>query len=244
MNDLFNNIFEQYAMYAIKEINPNLPTFDYNFQKICSNLDMGKWYNVLKLKPLPELEIIFQALLHSNYQYLNSDPLHSTIVLDLKNKIEQQLHQENEQQLQSANGENFNSLDANELKTKIKCHPFNMGYLALDFDYRANFQFAVKEFCLASFAYIVHEQNCVNWLAKLKYYVEEMKLTKLYVQKRDIAHLLRRHLNIPVIASCIKSKKNLDCCYECKRKICTVRQIKFYFKKNHSFYINYHCCPK
>lgn len=231
-------------MYAIKQINPNLPTFDYNFQKFFSNLDISKWYNILKLKPVSELEIIFQALLHSNYQYLNSDPLHSAIVLDLKNKIEQQLHQENEQKLHSSNQENVHSLDVEELKNKIKSHSFTTGYLALDFDNRASWEFAVKEFCLASFAYIIHEQNCVNWLAKLKYYVAEIKLTKLYVQNRDTARLLRKHLNIPVIGSCIKSKKNLDCCYECKRKVCTVRQIKFYFRKNHFFYINYSCCPK
>lgn len=223
MNELFNNIFEQYAMYAIKEINQNLSTFDYNFQKICSDLDISKWYNLLQLKPLHELENILQALLHSNYDYLNSDPLHSAIVLDLKMKIEQKLY----------------SLE--ELKTKIKPYPSTIGYLAIDFDYKANVDFAVKEFCLASFAYIIHEQNCVNWLAKLNYYVDEIKLTKLYVYGKNVACFLRKHLNI--LVQCIRFQRNkkLECCHECNKKVCTIRQIKIYFKKFHSFNIQYDC---
>lgn len=71
-------------MYALTEINPNLSTFTYNFQKNCSDLDVSEWYNFLKLKPLPELEIILQALLHSNYNYLNNDPLHFAIAARCK----------------------------------------------------------------------------------------------------------------------------------------------------------------
>lgn len=212
-------------MYAIKEINPKFTIFDYNFQNICSKLDMSQWYNLLKLKPLPELEIILQALLQSNCDFLNSDPLHSEIVLDLKRKIEQQLY----------------SIDVEELKTKIKPYPSSIGYLAVDFDYKANLDFAMKEFCLASFAYIIHEQNCENWLAKLKYYVEEIKLTKLYVYGRDITNILRKSLKIPVICIRIYRNKPLECCRECNKKVCTIRQIKFYFRKFHSYYINYSC---
>lgn len=225
MNELFNKIFEQYAMYAIKEISPNIPTFDYNFQKICNNLDMSKWYNFLKLKPYPELENILQALLHSNYDYLNSDPLHSAIVLDLKTKIEQNLH----------------SLDVAELRTKIKSHPFNIGYLAIDFDYKSKSQFVVKEFCLANFVYIIHEQNCVNWLEKLKYYVGEIKLTKLYVHGIDISRFIRKHLDISVVYFKLRANKKFEFCYECKRNVCVIRQIKYYLKEIHSFSIDYYC---
>lgn len=225
MNELFNNIFEQYAIYAIKEINPNFSIFDYNFQKICSNLDMSQWYNLLKVKSLPELEIILQALLQSNYNFLNSDPLHSEIVLDLKRKIEQKLY----------------SLDVEDLKTKIKPYPITIGYLAADFDYKKNRDIDMKEFCLASFVYIIHEQNCKNWLAKLKYYVKEIKLTKLYVYGRDIASVIRNSLDIDVICIRLYRNKPLECCRECNKKVCTIRQIKFYFRKFHSFYINYDC---
>lgn len=233
MNELFNNIFEQYAIYAIMEINPNLPTFDYNFQKICNDLDISKWYNLLKLKPLPELEIILQALLHANYDYLNSDPIHSAIVLDLKMKIEEKIHSLKEQKL--------HSLDVEELKSKIKTFPSTIGYIAIDFDYKAKSQFAAKEFCLASFTHIIHEENCVNWLAKLKYYVEEIKLTILYVYGKNVALFLSKSLNMPVKSLTYYRNKKLECCLECKKKVCTIQQIKIYFKKFHSFSVKYPC---
>lgn len=232
MNDLLNNIFQHYVMYAIKEINPNSPEFDYNFQKICSDLDVSKWYNLLKLKPVPELEMILQALLHSNYHYLNSNPIHSTIVLDIKMKIEQKL-----QSLK----ENEESLNVEQLKNNIQSHPYTIGYLAIDYEYKPNWNFNVKEFCLASFTFIIHEQNCINWLVKLKYYIEEIKLTKLYVYGKNIAGFLRKHLNIPVICIQFQRNKKLECCHDCNKKVCTVRQMKIYFKKFHSFYIHYNC---
>lgn len=233
MNHLFNNIFEQYVMYAIKEINPNLPAFDYNFQKICRNLDVSKWYNILKLKPLPELEMILQALLESNFNYLNSDPIHSAIVLDLKAKIEQTLD--------SLDADKTKSLDLEKLKSKIQSHPYTIGYIAIHFDYNSNFKFDAKEFCLASFKQIVHEKNGVNWPAKLNYYVEEMELTKLYVYGKNVANMLKKHLNIPVICIRLQRNKKLEYCHDCNKAICTVRQIKIYFKKLHSFFIHYDC---
>lgn len=80
--DLIQDILLYYACFAVQS-SPNLYVLS-----ILKILDLTIWTNLLKNKSREELEKMRQHLKACNYNYLNNDPLHASIVVDLKTKIE------------------------------------------------------------------------------------------------------------------------------------------------------------
>lgn len=233
--DKFVNVLLQYyTLYAIGKT-PNriqyiidtVTDFSVRFQMLISKLNIKIWYDILKDKHIEELQIIYFALQTFDCNILNSDSLHSKIILDIQNKIVQ------------------NSLDkilidySGNLKQKIKRFSKNFGYLVVQYE-RKNCLKA-KEFCLANFSYIIYETECDNWIAKLKFYIKEIELTIIYVKGRNMVKLLTGFLK-DVSVRCINDigEKNTKC-LTCKKWFCSIGLINYYFRKFHHFQTHYSC---
>ena len=233
MDEIIYDILQRFTFHALSLHDPNLqntiPDFNKRFQKMFAKLSIFCYdcYNILKSKSSTELNMIHLGLIQSNYNFLNSDPLHSKIVLALKSKMEEY------------NLLDFLLLNVEELHAKIEFYQEIIGYLAVRFNHKKYPQ--AKEFCLASFSCIIHETDCENWMIKLKYYVEEIKLTKLFVQGKKISRTLSEKLNgIPVIPLNDYGARKLQC-FSCKEWLCPVLTVNYYFKKYHSFNTHYTC---
>lgn len=234
--NLIYNILKQFTLHALSSNNidfENIPDFHERFQKLLNSLNIHylRWFNVLASKTLAQLQTIYLGLIHSNYEFLNSDSLHSTIVLDLKSIIQKY---DLEKLLF-----NDTQMKTDELQKKIKPYPINIGFLAVEYDRKSTFP-TVKEFCLANFCCIIHEKECENWLFKLSFYVHEMKLTKLYVQGTNIVLFLRENLKGISITGLKNCKTSLKCS-KCHRWYCSVNRVNSYLKTLHNFYTHHTC---
>lgn len=232
---LIYNILKQFTLYALKFNNSNvenMPNFHERFQKVLNSLNVHylRWFQVLKTKTSAQLQTIYLGLVHSNYEFLNSDPLHSYIVLNLKSVIDKY-------NLEKLLLDNIQLMD--NLKEKIKPYSYNVGFLAVEYDRKGTFPTA-KEFCLATFSSIIHEKECENWLFKLGFYVHELKLTKLYIQGENIIPILKDHLK-GVRVLTLKNCKTSIKCSKCKRWYCSVNRVNYYLKSLHNFRTHYVC---
>lgn len=235
--NLIYSILKQFTLYALRSNNvnvENMPNFNERFQKILNSLNIHyhRWFNVLATKSLAQLQTIYLGLIHSNYEFLNSDIMHASIVLDLKSAI------------QKYDLEKLFFHDAqmnfDELKNKIKPYSINIGFLAVEYDRKGTFP-TVKEFCLANFNSIIHEKECENWLIKLGFYVNEMKLTKLYsIQGKNIIPFLKENLKGVSVRALNNCKMSIRCS-KCQRWYCCVNRINYYLKSLHNFNTHYTC---
>lgn len=236
--NLIYNILKQFTLYALKSININVENmldFPERFENFFNRLNIHslRWFNVLASKSLEQLQTIYLGLIHSNYEFLNSDPLHSCIVLDLKNIIQKY-------DFEKLIFNDSVQINTDELKTKIKPYAFNIGFLAVEYDRKRTFP-TVKEFCLANFNFIIHEKEGENWLFKLGFYVHEMKLTKLYsIQGPNIIPFLKENLK-GVTIKALKNCKTSIKCSKCLRWYCSVNRINYYLKTLHNFNTHYTC---
>lgn len=235
MSDVeINELLKYYTLYALSINNPNIkneivttPDIKEQFEYVFENLRVycDEWYNILNSKSSTELEKIKSGLENNDSNFLNSNPLHSIIVLDLKAKLEL-----------------YNFFNLSQLKTNIIPHRQNIGYVTIEFLNRKQ-SFEAKAFCLANFQYMVYEQDGTNWKPKLKYYVKEMKLTHLYVQGSHLARLLTDYLDSIPVRPITCSNTKMTKCVSCKKWYCSVSRMNFYFKNFHNIYFNYKCNP-
>lgn len=233
--NLIYNILKQFTLYALKSDSADvehMPNFHERFQKVLNSLNIQylRWFQILETKTLAQLQTIYLGLIHSNFEFLNSDPLHSYIVLDLKSIIDKY---DLEKLL-------FDDIQLSDLlKEKIQSYSNNIGFLAVEYDRKSTFPTA-KEFCLGTLSSIIHEKECENWIFKLKFYVHELKLTKLYIQGKNIVPILRDHLK-GVTVTTLKNCKTSIKCSKCQRWYCSVNRINYYLKSLHNFKTHYTC---
>lgn len=114
-----------------------------------------------------------------------------------------------------------------ELEKKVKEYSYVVGVLA--FSFNTNPLKGIKSFTLANFSKIVINEPCndKNWLDKIQFFVNDLKITNLYVQGYVQAHFLRDNLNIYIQRL---PKRNNFHCKKCGKRSCGVGKVKHFFQ--------------
>ena len=124
--------------------------------------------------------------------------------------------------------------DLEKKKTEL---PYKVGILA--FSFNKNPLMGVDGFTLATFQDVILNEKCKkNWVEKLRYYVQSLKITHLYVQGYEQFQFLKKELDVYISRM---PKRVSWLCPKCRKSSCSVYKVKTFFASKYKYNLPINC---